>query len=141
MHPVVGHILERIVPATGLPLPNNTFLPPGTIVGMNPWVIHYRSSIFGLEPEKFRPERWLRSHSESQSNYEARLRKMKDADLSFGGGNRVCLGKPLGLVEVHKVVAMVFGKFDLQKEGGWRLNRQWFVWPHGVRVRMTMAVD
>lgn len=113
MHPVVGHILERVVPSAGLALPNGTTLPPGTIVGVNPWVIHYKESIFGAKPYEFRPERWLQSEQEDVGAYEARIKKMKDADMAFGGGNRICIGRPLALIEVYKVVATVFGRYKV----------------------------
>jgi len=119
MHPVVGHILERVVPATGLTLSNGTTLPPGTIVGVNPWVLHYKESIFGAKPHEFRPERWLQSEREEPGAYEARIKKMKDADMSFGGGNRICLGKPLALVEVYKVLATVFGRYKVRFDFFW----------------------
>jgi cytochrome P450 len=113
MHPVVGHILERVVPATGLNLPNGTMLPPGTIVGVNPWIIHYQEAIFGTKPHEFRPERWLRGETEDEAAYEARMKKMKEADMAFGGGNRICIGRPLALIEVYKVVATVFGEYKV----------------------------
>ena len=113
MHPVVGHILERVVPATGLTLSDGSILPPGTIVGVNPWVVHYKESVFGAKPDEFRPERWLQGASESPAAFEAKIKKMKEADLSFGGGNRLCLGRPLALVEVYKVVATLFTKYNV----------------------------
>ena len=113
MHPVVGQLFERVVPSSGLTLSNGTTLPPGTVVGVNPWVIHYKEDVYGEKPYEFRPERWMRSESEDVAVYEDRIRKMKDADMAFGGGNRVCIGKPLALVEVYKVVATVFGKYQV----------------------------
>lgn len=113
MHPVVGHIVECVVPSTGLTLADGTVLPPGTIVGVNPWVVHYKESVFGEKTDKFRPERWLQGKSESTEAYEARLKMMKEADLSFGGGNRICIGRRLALVEVYKVVVSVFGQHDV----------------------------
>lgn len=113
MHPVVGHIFERVVPASGLTLGDGTVLPPGTIVGVNPWVIHYKENIFGEKPHEFRPERWLRSEKEDEATYEARIKKMKDADMAFGRGNRSCIGRPLALVEVYKVVATAFGRYKV----------------------------
>ncbi|CAO2649937.1 Nn.00g012290.m01.CDS01 [Neocucurbitaria sp. VM-36] len=139
-HPVVGHIFERVVPETGLALPNGTMLPPGTIVGVNPWVMHSRKDIFGEDPEEFIPERWLRGEKEGVAAFEARVKKMKDADMSFGGGNRVCLGRPLALVELYKVVATVFGRYEIELEDPaqeWELHKQWFVWPHKIRVKMS----
>lgn len=113
IHPVVGHIMERIVPSAGLALTNGVTLPPGTIVGVNPWVVHRRADIYGSDPYEFRPERWLPLGDESPAAYEARLKRMNDADLSFGKGNRVCLGRPLALVEMAKIVASLFGKYDV----------------------------
>lgn len=113
IHPVIGHILERVVPATGLVLPDGTVLPPGTIVGTNPWVMHTDPRIFGSDAETYRPERWLQGADEPDALYAARIRRMKDADLSFGAGNRVCLGRPLALVELYKMVGFVFGKYDV----------------------------
>lgn len=113
MHPVVGTLLERVVPSTGLTLSNGVMLPPGTIVGMNPWVVHYREDIFGERPNDFIPERWLRGEAETESAFESRIRKMKDADMSFGNGNRQCLGRPLALVELYKVTATLFARYKV----------------------------
>ncbi|CAE7177054.1 hypothetical protein PTNB73_03114 [Pyrenophora teres f. teres] len=140
MHPVVGHILERVVPTTGLTLSNGTTLPPGTIVGVNPWVIHYKESIFGAQPHMFRPERWMRDEKEEQAVYDARIKNMKEADMVFGGGNRICIGKPLALVEVYKVVATLFAKYEIELEDPnkeWDLHKQWFVWPHDIKVKLS----
>lgn len=140
-HPVVGHIFERVVPAGGLKLPDGTLLPPGTIVGANPWIIHTNASIYGENADKFVPERWLRGPDENQLAFEARVRKMKDADLSFGGGNRICLGRPLAMVELFKVVATLFDRYHIELEDPgveWELHKQWFVWPHKIRVKMSL---
>jgi cytochrome P450 len=94
-------------------LPDGTVLPPGTIVGVNPWVMHTNEEIFGADAEQYVPERWLQGESESAEAYEARIKKMKNADMAFGGGNRVCLGRPLALVELYKVVSFVFGNYQV----------------------------
>lgn len=79
IHPAVGHIMERVVPSTGLALNNGVTLPPGTVVGVNPWVVHRRADVYGELPEEFVPERWLKASSESDAEYEAKLRRMNDA--------------------------------------------------------------
>lgn len=64
---------------------------------------------------------------------------MRDADLSFGAGNRACLARPLAMVELYKIVGNVFNKYDVElvdPRSEWRLNKQWFVWVHGVEVRV-----
>lgn len=113
IHPVIGHIFERVVPASGFTLPDGTVLPPGTIVGINPWVLHFKEEIFGQNPDKFIPERWLQGEDEDQDAYTARIKKMKDADMSFGVGSRACLGRPLALMELSKTIAVTFGKYEV----------------------------
>lgn len=117
IHPVVGHILERVVPSNGLALSDGTILPPGTIVGINPWVLHRNKEVFGEKTDDFAPERWLRKEGEGKGEYEVRVKKMKDADMSFGNGNRTCLGRPLALIELYKVVATLFGKYKVSHSG------------------------
>lgn len=58
MHPAVGQLLERIVPAEGVTVSGH-FLPGGTIVGMNPWVAARDKNVYGKDADVFRPERWL----------------------------------------------------------------------------------
>jgi cytochrome P450 len=112
-HPVVGHILERIVPASGLTLANGTTLPPGTIVGINPWILTRNEQVYGERAEEFLPDRWLKKDSESDVQFEERVGVMKDADLAWGGGRRTCLGRPLALVELGKVGAALFEGYDV----------------------------
>lgn len=114
IHPVVGHIMERVVPSTGLALANGVTLPPGTIVGINPWVVHRRADVFGERPNDFLPERWLKMSSESDVGFEARIKRMNDADLSFGKGNRVCLGRPMALVEMAKIIGTLFDRYKVR---------------------------
>ncbi|PVH93928.1 cytochrome P450 [Periconia macrospinosa] len=147
IHPVVGSILERIVPSTGLTVTYPTAhskasitLPPGTIVGMNPWVVHRREEVYGEKVDEFIPERWLQGKTETSEAYAERMKAMKDADLSFGGGNRVCLGRPLATVELYKTTATLFGKYKMDlidPAEEWVLHKQWFVWPHKIRVTMS----
>lgn len=113
IHPVVGHILERVVPSSGLTLANGTVLPPGTIVGINPWVLMRDEKIFGPKTDDYVPERWLKAENETTEAWEVRTKKMREADLSFGSGNRTCLGRPLALVELCKVTATLFGKYNV----------------------------
>ena len=62
-HPGVSFPLERVVPDGGIDL-CGVHLEPGTIVGINPAVIHQEKSIFGEDAALFRPERWTECDSE-----------------------------------------------------------------------------
>jgi cytochrome P450 len=108
LHPAVGLLLERIVPTGGLQLPNGgPFLPAGTIVGANPWIIH-RHSIFGQDVESFVPERWLQVDGESETAFHTRRQHMFRATFTFGAGPRTCIGKNISLLEIYKLVPSLF---------------------------------
>lgn len=104
LHPAVGLLLERVIPAGGLQLPNGgPFLPAGTIVGANPWIIH-RHSLFGKDVNSFVPERWLQADAESDSEFKARKQQMLRATFTFGAGPRTCIGKNISLLEIYKLI-------------------------------------
>ncbi|OKL62006.1 hypothetical protein UA08_02919 [Talaromyces atroroseus] len=106
IHPGFSLILEREVPAelgesgekgnghSGLVLPDGRFVPSGTIVGMDAWVINRNEDIFGPNPDSFVPERWLPFHDERRDFAEYRLKKMFNTVLSFGMGARIELVNP-----------------------------------------------
>lgn len=51
--------LPRSVPAGGITIGDRTFT-EGTILSVNPWVIHRSPEIWGSDARIFVPERWLR---------------------------------------------------------------------------------
>jgi cytochrome P450 len=57
LQPAVGFNITRKVPPGGAEI-NGTWLPGGTQVAVNAWVMH-REEIFGSYPDSFKPERWL----------------------------------------------------------------------------------
>lgn len=62
-HPGVSFPLERVVPEGGTVL-CGAHLEAGTIVGINPAVMHHDRMIFGDDAAAFRPERWTESEEE-----------------------------------------------------------------------------
>jgi len=58
LHPAIGLPLERIVPEGGAQICGKHF-EAGTVVGMNPWVIHRNRDIFGYDVYEWNPDRWL----------------------------------------------------------------------------------
>lgn len=113
INPGVGLMIERVVPSGGLTLPDGRFVPEGTIVGMNPWVINRNKEVFGADTDSFIPERWLKGPGESEEAFQARFAKMKATDFTFGAGSRACLGRNLSQLESYKLVATLFSSFDV----------------------------
>ena len=113
IHPPASIPLERIVPLSGLELPNGRTLKPGMIVSMNSWTINQNEKIFGQDAHTFNPDRWLKAEDEAEDQFRARTARMKRADITFGYGSRSCLGKPIAYMEIYKVVPTIFGLFDV----------------------------
>ncbi|KAI5458779.1 cytochrome P450 [Mariannaea sp. PMI_226] len=139
--PGVSMTMERYVPRGGFTLPNGDYLPEGTIVGMNPYILGRNKSVYGEDADSFRPERWLRDEQsgESQSDYQKRLLLMNQTDLSFGGGSRICIGKYMGLYQVYKILATLITLYEMElanpnKE--WKVINSWFPRQEGFEIRI-----
>ncbi|KAH1494942.1 hypothetical protein LV164_001306 [Aspergillus fumigatus] len=140
MHPGVAMCLERYVPDEGLTLPGGQFIPGGCIVGMNPYVLARNQLVWGEDADVFRPERWLRDPTrETEEAYQERLKRMNAADLTFGAGSRVCIGRNLGMMEVYKVVATLVSRYEIElvdPKGEWKTHNSFFVRQEGIEVRL-----
>ncbi|KAK7421448.1 hypothetical protein QQX98_002146 [Neonectria punicea] len=144
MHPVIGGILERIVPANGLTLPDGRVIAPGTKVGINPWVSSRNKAIYGADADKFRPERWLQSAEEEDDAYAARLKSMKDADLTFGSGKRICVGRNMANLEIHKVISALFSRYDIvldRADSTWVPRWWWFTFVDNIQVKIQRRTN
>ncbi|KAH9204888.1 cytochrome P450 oxidoreductase [Leptodontidium sp. 2 PMI_412] len=122
MHPAVGLLLERKVPENGAIIAG-TWLPGGTTVGINPWVLHRNKRVFGEDADCFRPERWLEADPET-------LRAMDRSFLAFGSGPRTCIGKNISLLEMAKIIPQLLWTFEFElaePEEEWKLLDMWFV--------------
>ena len=108
MHPAVGLLLERVTPTQGATI-RGQFIPGGTVVGCNAWVLHQNKEVFGHDAEIYRPERWL----ESEGADSARLSTMRQSMFQFGAGSRTCVGKNISLMETYKMVPSFLRKFEV----------------------------
>lgn len=114
IHPGVGMLMERVVPAGGLCLPDGRFIPEGNIVGMNPWVINRDTDTFGPDADQFIPERWLKSSDETDDEYQVRVARMQRAFLTFGAGPRSCIGRNFSEMETDKIMATLFARYQVR---------------------------
>ncbi len=92
LHPSVGLLFERHVPQGGANICGH-FIPGGTIVGINPWVLQHDPEVFP-DPEAFEPERWM---LDSEKDKE-KLANMEKHFFSFGAGSRVCIGRNISMI-------------------------------------------
>ncbi|KAJ9629301.1 hypothetical protein H2203_001673 [Taxawa tesnikishii (nom. ined.)] len=146
--PATSMSLERVVSGQDMQLPDNgPRIPAGTIVGISYGVSALDKTIFGEDASEFRPERWMQAEDESEEGFAARLSAMKHADIGFGYGTRVCMGKNIAKMEMYKVIPTLFQLFDMefvQPEKNWRIesrffNRQydiniWIRWREGMSL-------
>ncbi|KAM0335135.1 hypothetical protein ACHAQA_000175 [Verticillium albo-atrum] len=142
VHPGVCMLLERYVPEAGLVLPNGQgFVPPGTGVGINPYVANRNKDIWGKDADEYKPERWLKYDGETEEAFRERLRKFNAADLTFGGGSRVCIGRNLANLEVYKIVATLIQRYEIElvdPSREWKVTGSWFPRQHGLDCKMRL---
>ncbi len=141
LHPGVAMLLERWVPAEGLPLPDGSVVPGGTAVGINPYIVGRNKKVWGDDADIFRPERWLQKKGESFEDYSERMRLFNGADLAFGAGSRICMGRHFSMIETFKLIATLVGRYDMEltdprKE--WEVAGVWFPRQRGIICNLSM---
>lgn len=127
-HPAVGMSLPRVTPPGGIEI-NEKFIPAGTVVGANPWVIHRDRGVYGTDAADFRPERWLKEDTGDMMRYF----------FTFGSGARMCMGKNLSWMEIAILIPTLFIHFDIQlsdPEASLRETCWFFVMQEGLHVTM-----
>ncbi|OJD31135.1 cytochrome p450 [Diplodia corticola] len=80
--------LPRVVPPQGWNF-ESTFIPPGTIVGLSPFTLHFNPDVFPC-PHEFMPERWEEPTAEMLRDH-----------IPFGLGSRACIARNLATVELY----------------------------------------
>jgi cytochrome P450 len=81
------------------------FVPAGTIVSTNPWLLHFNKKVFGEDAGIFRPERWMEG--------KERAAEMWKQMFHFGGGPHICLGRNVVLMEMWKLIPVFMGTFEV----------------------------
>ncbi|KAI7155279.1 hypothetical protein KC349_g7108 [Hortaea werneckii] len=135
--PGIAMIFEREVPASGMHLPDGRYVPEGTKMGVNPAVTNRNKEMFGSDADGWNADRWLRGHDEAEVEYKARLARMKDvSESTFGGGNRLCIGKP----EMYKLFGTLFSLYDIKLADPaheFIYKNAWFVYQYDMPMVIT----
>ena len=129
LNPALALPMERVVPETGLQV-DTTYLPAGTIVGINPWILHRDKRIFGEDAEEWQPRRWLTEDAE-------KIKYMDHHLLSFGAGKRTCLGRHIAMLELIKLVPALLMRYEMrlaEPEKEWKIVNSWVVRQEGLNV-------
>lgn len=133
LNPALALPMERVVPAgPGLKIGDShdyITLPSGTIVGINPWVLHRDTRVFGEDAEEWNPHRWLGD--------EERAKYMDHHILSFGAGKRTCLGRNIAMLELLKLTPALLMRYQMRlarPDKEWRIVNSWVVRQEGLEV-------
>ena len=111
---------------------------------MNPWVLHRDPRIFGEDAKEWKPERWLAPSSNDKSSIGGKptaadegIKRMDRHVLSFGAGARVCLGRNIAMLELHKLLPALLMRYEIKlarPEREWRIRNGWLVRQEGLDV-------
>jgi cytochrome P450 len=140
VHPAVGLGLQRIVPSEGANLAGE-FIPGGSTVGINAWVAHRNTTVFGADADTWRPERWLEIEEQGRGG------EVDKYFLSFGLASRTCIGKNISLLEMSKLIPQLVRRFDfeldkeLEKDDGLICENRWFVKQKNFKGRVLRRKD
>ena len=127
-HPAVGMSLPRVTPSGGIEI-SGQFIPQGTVVGANPWVVHRDREVYGPDAADFRPDRWLKEDTGDMMRYF----------FTFGSGARMCMGKHLSWMEISKLIPTLFMHFEIRlsdPDAALREKCWFFVMQEGLNVTM-----
>ncbi|WYZ45797.1 hypothetical protein EsH8_IX_000022 [Colletotrichum jinshuiense] len=117
LHPVVPRNEREALRDTVLPVGGGkdglspVFVPKGTVVCYNLYVMHRRTDFYGPDAEEFRPERWEDQKLRPRWGY-----------LPFNGGPRICVGQRYALTEAGYVLVRMVQEFrvlDSRDAGPW----------------------
>jgi cytochrome P450 len=105
MYPPVTGLLAKAVPPEGATI-GGKFVKGGTQISWNSWGMQRDKEIYGIDPEVFRPERWLlRDASETEIKRVERM--TETVTLVFGYGRFGCLGRGVATMELNKGIIEV----------------------------------
>lgn len=89
------------------------WLDEGITVSVSTYTVHRDPDIFGADPERYIPERWLQPDA----------RDMQRGFLAFSQGGRGCLGRNIAYFQMQLVIAALVWRYDFAlREEGWELE-------------------
>ena len=86
-----------------------------------PYAMHRSPHYFSPDPDRFWPNRWLAGPAAKEG---VPVVTDRSAFIPFSAGSAGCVGKPLALVELRVVVALLVQTFDMRLVAGYDV-KQW----------------
>ena len=83
-------------------------IPSGATVGMDAYHMHSNPAIYP-DPQAFKPERWLGDPKGPDG-----VHPLSNYLVPFGRGSRICIGRPVALMELHVALATLFRRHELE---------------------------
>lgn len=144
IHSPVAMGLPRVAPApAGVALGGRHFA-PGTVLSINPWVVHLSPEIWGPDAREFNPDRWLRADAASLDKYFLTVRVVVplpppllrlplahpprsrvgefrvfvvlcSPSVQFGAGYESCPGHNIAKMELSKLTATIIRDYDIRQ--------------------------
>jgi cytochrome P450 len=108
LNPPATNLFARVAGKSGKMI-EGVFVPPGTEITSNAFVVQRDPDLYAPDPDSFRPERWLDTAENAN--------EMDAASFVFGMGPRVCLGKDIAIMELYKLIPEVSHKRKLEDIG------------------------
>jgi cytochrome P450 len=114
-------------------------------VGVNAWVLHRNKSIFGQDADVYRPERGLDVSTVKKTEMKKHLFTVRIVFVhfvfhtntpcallnpcfpyikKFGAGPHTCIGQNIAMIQIYKVAAAFFWRFDIhlaQPDRSWKV--------------------
>ncbi|KAK0476255.1 cytochrome P450 monooxygenase [Armillaria luteobubalina] len=126
LHCTLGMGLPRVATENGIMISGNYF-PGGTVVSSPCYTIHRDSTVWGNDPEEYRPERWFECDSAAVAK----------AFTPFSVGPRACIGRNLAILELQIIIASILKRFHFVLENpneDLEVQESFLRQPTGLRV-------
>lgn len=131
--------MQRIVPPGGAMIDGH-YVPAGTTVSVAPWAACRSPGNF-VDPDHFRPERWLQA-LEAHWSKEFENDKL-GASRPFGYGPKRCIGEDLSYLETRLIISHLLFAFDMELDPGqglWESNLLWNLQPENEGIKLYQVL-
>jgi hypothetical protein len=120
LHAIVTETLRLHAPIPG-PQPRQTpsngcsiggyYIPGDVRIASLAYTLHRDKETF-IEPEEWKPERWMQEKPGKSSEDKAKHREMQRLFWAFGSGGRMCVGSNFAMNEMKFILAFIYANFE-----------------------------